>query len=97
MSPSKKRKLENETNSTPHQPFRQRKRGVASISDTYTNSPISKRLARRPISESEYSQVMLNSLYLEINPIMEFFTVYFENKDPNSKGVESKALKISLI
>ena len=39
LSPVRKRKLENEPNSTPHAPPRQRKKGVTSVSDTHENSP----------------------------------------------------------
>lgn len=58
MSPSRKRKSDNEASSTPQPPVRRRKRGVASISDDHTSTPV-KRFTRqtRPISESEYSQV----------------------------------------
>lgn len=57
MSPSRKRKSDNEASSTPQPPVRRRKRGVASISDDHTSTPV-KRFTRqtRPISESEYSQ-----------------------------------------
>ncbi|CAC5387074.1 unnamed protein product [Mytilus coruscus] len=55
MSP-KRRKLEKEQTSSSQPPPRQRKRGVASMSDAYSSSPVSKRLTRRPLSESEYSQ-----------------------------------------
>lgn len=56
MSP-KRRKLQNDRTSSPLPPPRQRKRGVASISVDYSSSPVPKRLTRRPLSESEYSQV----------------------------------------
>jgi len=61
MSPSKKRKSENEASSTSHPPVRRRKGGVASILDDHTSTPV-KRFTRqtRPISESEYSQVSVS-------------------------------------
>ncbi|XP_063397965.1 rho guanine nucleotide exchange factor 39-like [Mytilus trossulus] len=55
MSP-KRRKLQKDRTNSPLPPPRQRKRGVASISDDYSSSPVPKRLTRRPLSESEYSQ-----------------------------------------